>query len=245
MPPKLRSRTPTTVNGPSPRVLSGNVAQRPTGSASAVKPVQRPSYASKSSNLTAFGRNDMETYFESLLALDRSDGLDAIGTKGIARLCEDLCIAKDSFEMYTLIWKMNITRGECIPRTDWLSTMYTYKVEQLLNLRMLLSEWVKEAKSTAFNEFYSHLYDFIRGEDARLMPTDRAIKVWGILFEHDPRIKSWIQWYSLVYMRDVTRDVWQQLGLFLSKVPNIEAYRVGDKWSSAIDNYVEWYKSSQ
>ncbi|KAH9577235.1 Potentiating neddylation domain [Trypanosoma melophagium] len=245
MPPKLKGKTPTSQNGPSFRVQSANTAQRPVGSVSVVKPAPRSSYTSRSNTVGFSGRNEMENYFESLLVLDRLDGLDAIGAKGIARLCEDLSIAKESFEMYTLIWKMGVNRGECIPRTDWLSTMYIYKVEQLLTLKMMLSEWVKEAKGTAFIEFYSHLYDFIRGEDARLMPTDKAVKAWGILFEHDPRINSWIQWYSLVYMREVTRDVWCQLGLFLSKVPNIESHRVVDKWSSAIDTYVEWYKSSQ
>ncbi|KEG15461.1 DCN1-like protein 2 [Trypanosoma grayi] len=244
MPPKAPLTISVPLNSAPQRTAPVADAQRPLGSATTVRPNARPIGMGRHAAGVPSGRNEMESYFERLLALGRVNGLDAMGAKGIEQLCGDLSITLNSFEMYTLIWKMGITRGGCIPRADWLTTMYAYKIKHPIDLKLNLTEWVKEAREEAFIEFYNELYDYIRGEEARLMPADNAIKAWAVLFAHEPRIRSWIEWYTVVHKRDVTRDVWRQLAVFFSTVPKIEVYSVEDKWPSAIDSYVEWCVSS-
>ncbi|RNF26563.1 DCN1-like protein 2 [Trypanosoma conorhini] len=212
--------------------------------AAAAKQPPRASVVSKSLTVTGNARSDMEALFERFLSRDRVDGVDAFGMNGIYRLCGELEIEPDSFEMYALIWKMGVTRGGCIPRADWLKTMYTYKIDQPQDLKKILVEWVKEARGDAFKEFYNALYDYIRGEEARLMPCGTAVKAWGVLFQRAPRIEQWINWCSTVYKRDVSRDLWREIEAFLSTVPNNEAYSAEDKWPYVIGDYVEWCKAS-
>ncbi|RNF00512.1 DCN1-like protein 2 [Trypanosoma rangeli] len=224
----------------SPRSTTNTTAAK---GSSAAKRSHRGSFASKIS-FTGNARSDMEAIFNRLLNCDRVEGVDAYGMKGIYSLCGELGIQPDSFEMYALIWKIGVTRGDCVPRVDWLKAMYTYKIGQLHDLKRILVEWVEEARGDSFKEFYNALYDFIRGEGARLMPHKMAVKAWAVLFQGKPCILPWINWCSTVYKQDVTRDLWRQIEVFLSTVPTNEAYSADGKWPTAIDNYVEWCKSS-
>ncbi|PWV00051.1 hypothetical protein C4B63_7g416 [Trypanosoma cruzi] len=225
-------------------ILRSAASTMATSGPAASKSSPRTSCFPRTFMSTGNARNEMEAYYEQLLSQDRVDGVDAFGKNGIHLLCKGLGIKPESFEMYTLVWKMGVTRGCCIPRADWLKTMYTYKIEQPMDLKLFLVEWVKESRGDSFTEFYNDLYDYIRGEEARLMPYGTAVEAWAVLFQNEPRIIPWIKWYSDIYRREVTRDVWRQIGIFFSAVPNIEAYNVEDRWSCAIDSYVEWCKVS-
>ncbi|ESL06406.1 hypothetical protein TRSC58_05921 [Trypanosoma rangeli SC58] len=248
MPPRVQKSLSTSQANAINRVQLASGLARSTANTTTAKgsaAAKRSHRGSFTSRITFTGnaRSDMEALFDRLFICDRVEGVDAFGMNGIYSLCGELEIQRDSFEMYALIWKMGITRGDCVPRLDWLKTMYTYKIDQPHDLKKILVEWVKEAREGAFKEFYNSLYDYIRGEGARLMSHEMAVKAWAVLFEGEPRILPWINWCSTVYKQDVTRDLWRQIEVFLSTVPTNEAYSVDDKWPTAIDNYVEWCKA--
>ncbi|KAG8349123.1 putative Cullin binding [Trypanosoma vivax] len=189
-------------------------------------------------------RNELERYFDRLASPERKGGTEIIRERGVQRLCKDLSIAKDSFDMYVLVWKLGATQSGCIPRADWLSSVYHYKIESLVHLRRHLSEWVKEARGNDFIQFVGDLYDYVRGEDARMMQPAIAARAWALLFTEEPRIESWIKWYSTVYNRDVTRDIWRHVPLFFSTFSDLSLYSNDGMWPCAFDEYVEWCRTS-
>nr|CCD14303.1 unnamed protein product [Trypanosoma congolense IL3000] len=186
------------------------------------------------------GKTEMERIFEFLSTTDSADGPDNIGQKGIQLLCEELGIRRDSMEMYTLIWKLGVTKSGCIPRYDWLGMVYNYNIESVYDLKLKLREWVKESTGPALTECCCELYDFIRGDNARLMLPETAARAWKTFFGCDPRVEEWIKWYTTVYREEVTRDIWNHVPVFFSNQENATPYRKEDKWPSAFDLFVEW-----
>ncbi|AAZ10639.1 hypothetical protein, conserved [Trypanosoma brucei brucei TREU927] len=191
------------------------------------------------------GRTEMERYFENFASMDSAEGLETIGPKGIQHLCEDLAIKRDSFEMYTLIWKLGITRGGCIPRSDWLNMVYNYNIEVPVELKRRLREWVKDARGPSFVEFYSELYDYIRGDSARMMLPETAARAWDVLFRGDQQVAQWIRWYTGFYDCEVTRDIWRHVALFFNTGENATPYRKEDAWPTAFDLFAEWRETCE
>ena len=100
-----------------------------------------------------------------------------------------------------------------------------------------------------FTEMYFHLYDFIRGDDEKLLASDKALKAWQVLLpenERFPLLAAWATWVATEYKRSITRDVWRQLWEFAKRIKtNLAQYDPNEKWPTALDDFVEWAKMKQ
>ena len=197
---------------------------------------------------TAHKRSPMEQEFDRLKGMDKlEEGVDAIGPKGLQALCADIGVTYNDFDMYVVVWKLGATQSYCITRSEWLHGAYTHKLEHPQHIRGKLSEWRSEVRNEEprFTEMYYLLYDFIRGEQEKLLPQDKAIKAWQVLLPEPipfAFLSLWVQWVTLEYKRDITRDVWRQVWEFARKIKNLESYDSNDKWPTALDDFVEWAK---
>lgn len=193
-------------------------------------------------------RSQMEIDFERLRGYDKLDeGVDAIGPRGLHQLCTELGIAFGDFDMYVVAWKLGATQSYCITRSEWLHSAFTWKIDHIGNLRSNVGGWrarVKEDEAV-FTEMYFHLYDFIRGDDEKLLPLEKAVKAWQVLLpEPTPFafLSLWVQWVAMEFKRNITRDVWRQLWEFARKIKDLNQYDPNDKWPTALDDFVEWAK---
>lgn len=194
-------------------------------------------------------RTEMETIFDKYRTLDRlDDSVDAIGPKGLTQLCSDVGIVDGDLDSMILIWKLGATQSGCITRSEWMHAMHQWKVEHLGHLKTALPNWRLQVREDeeAFTEMYFHLYDFIRGDDEKLLPVEKAMKAWTVLLpESDrfPLLTWWAQWVTMEYKRPITRDLWRQLWEFARKIgKNLQLYDCNDKWPTALDDFVEWTK---
>ena len=194
-------------------------------------------------------RSEMEQAFERYRQLDRLDEtVDAIGPKGIAQLCTDLNIHYGDLDMYVLVWKLGATQSSCITRSEWMHSMFQWKIEHFSQLRTQLPNWKAAIKedATAFTVMYHALYDFIRGDDEKLLAVDKALKAWQVLLpENEGRFvffSLWAQWVAVEYKRSVTRDLWRQLLEFADKIKKLTQYDPNDNWPTALDDFVEYAK---
>lgn len=194
-------------------------------------------------------RSEMEQAFERYRQLDRLDEtVDAIGPKGITQLCADLNIAFGDLDMYVLVWKLGATQSSCITRSEWMHSMFQWKIEHFSQLRNQLPTWKAQVKedATAFTMMYHSLYDFIRGDDEKLLAVDKALKAWQVLLpENEGRFvffSLWAQWVAVEYKRSVTRDLWRQLLEFADKIKKLTQYDSNDNWPTALDDFVDYAK---
>jgi hypothetical protein len=194
-------------------------------------------------------RSEMEQSFERYRQLDRLDeSVDAIGPNGITQLCSDLGIPFGELDMYVLVWKLGATQSSCITRSEWMHSMFQWKIEHFSQLRTQLPLWKAAVKedATAFTMMYHSLYDFIRGDDEKLLAVDKALKAWQVLLpENEGRFvffALWAQWVTVEYKRSVTRDLWRQLLEFADKIKKLTQYDPNDNWPTALDDFVEYSK---
>jgi hypothetical protein len=195
-------------------------------------------------------RSQMEQEFDRLRTLDRlEEGVDAIGPRGLAQLCTELGIREGEADMLILAWKLGATQSMCVTRHEWIYAMYLHKVEHMGQLRNLIPQWRQLCKEddAAFSEMYGHTYDFIRSDDEKLLPLEKAVKSWTSLLPESrfPFLSLWAQWLTLEYKRPISRDVWRQLLEFSQKIKDPEAYDPNDKWPTALDDFVEWMLEKQ
>jgi DCN1-like protein 1/2 len=192
-------------------------------------------------------RTQVEQDYDRLRMNDKlDDGVDAIGPKGLTVLASELGVQYNDADFFLCMWKLGATQSYCITRSEWLHSMYLHKVEHMGHLKALITNWkaaIKEDDS-AFAEMYNHTYDFIRGEDEKLLPLDKAIRAWQTLLpeERFHFLPLWAQWCTVDYKRPVSRDVWRQLWEFSSQIKDLEKYDPNDKWPTALDDFVEWAK---
>ena len=195
-------------------------------------------------------RSQMEQEFDRLRALDRLDeGVDAIGPRGLAQLCQEMNIREGESDMLVMAWKLGATQSMCITKNEWVYACYMFKLENLGQLRNVIPKWRELCKEdeTAFSEMYWHAYDFIRADDEKLLPLDKAVKAWTSLLPESkfPFLSQWAQWLTLEYKRPISRDVWRQLLEFARKVSDPSHYDPNDKWPTALDDFVEWLQEKQ
>ena len=197
-------------------------------------------------------RTAMEVEFDKLRALDRfEEGVDAIGPEGLKKLAKDLLLPDDQgLEMFVIAWKLNATQSYCITRSEWLHSLYLEKppVDDMTSLRTRVPKWLELVKESEkdFAAMYNHTYDFIRGDDEKLLPLSKALKAWeALLADRFPHFTEWARWAHGEYKRPVSRDVWRQLLEFAKRVPDLNKYQSHDKWPTAMDDFVEWWKEQQ
>ena len=197
-------------------------------------------------------RSEIEQSFDKLRQLDKlDDSTDAIGPKGIQQLCVEVGVPHGEFDMYVMVWKMGATQSGCVTRSEWMHATYIHKIEHLGMLKSSIPQWRNAVKEdeTLFTEMYFHLYDFVRGDDEKLLASNKALKAWQVLLpenERFPLLSSWATWVATEYKRSITRDVWRQLWEFARRTKaNLASYDPNEKWPTALDDFVEWAKMKQ
>lgn len=220
-------------------------AEKPTGTKKSAASASQPN-ATAAEKAAVRARTEMETIFDKYRTLDRlDDSVDAIGPKGLTQLCQDVGIAFGDFDMYVLIWKLGATQSGCVTRSEWMHSMYQWKIEHIGHIKNNIPTWRSNVREDdlAFTEMYFHLYDFIRGDDEKLLPVDKALKAWQVLLPENERfsfLSMWAQWVALEYKRNITRDLWRQLWEFARKIKKLDQYDSNDKWPTALDDFVDW-----
>jgi DCN1-like protein 1/2 len=197
-------------------------------------------------------RSDIEQAFDKLRQLDKLDeGTDAIGPKGIQQLCVEMGIPHGELDMYVMVWKLGATQSGCVTRSEWNHSTYIHKIEHLGMLKSSIPQWRNAVKDdeSMFTEMYFHLYDFIRGDDEKLLASEKALKAWQVLLpenERFPLLSQWALWVATEYKRSITRDVWRQLWEFGKRYKgNLASYDPNEKWPTALDDFVEWAQIKQ
>jgi DCN1-like protein 1/2 len=203
--------------------------------------------ASAAEKAAVRARSEMEQIFDKYRTMDRLDEtMDAIGSKGLTQLCSDVGATYGDLDSYILIWKLGATQSGCITRSEWMHGMHQWKIEHLGTVKTLLPQWKAQVQEdeTTFTEMYFQLYDFVRGDEDKLLPVEKALKAWQVLLpeaERFPMFTMWAQWITTEYKRNVTRDLWRQLWEFTRKIgKNLAAYDSNDKWPTALDDFVDW-----
>ncbi|CAJ1023984.1 putative Cullin binding [Leishmania utingensis] len=236
---KNASRTKASVSLMRDRNLSNSsvpAATRPTGPAAKGAVTL---FVSKSA------RSDMELVFDRLQALDKSTQSDTISGKGLAQFFCEVSVEASSLECMVLLWKLGATQQGCITRPEWLLSMYANGIESVAQLRQKLGEWVKDVRESSgtFLLMYTYMYDYIRGEEDRRMTRTTAINGWDVFFGQNKRYAKWKTWAVANLTGDVSRDLWRQLGIFLTM--DTDATQSSDdqvlalSWPSAITDFIE------
>jgi hypothetical protein len=226
---------------------TGNTAQGTTDAAQKAQPNTDPSPQAAGSGAK---RSQMEQDFDRLRLLDKlEDGVDAVGPRGLAALCSELGIRDGEVDMLTVVWRIGATQSMCITRSEWLHAMYLYKIEHMGQLKNYVPQWrslIKEDE-VAFAEMYFHAYDFVRGDDEKLLPLEKGLRAWTSLLPESkfPFLSQWAQWVTVEYKRPISRDLWRMLLEFAVKVKDLEKYDPNDKWPTALDDFVEWMLEKQ
>ncbi|GET92498.1 hypothetical protein, conserved [Leishmania tarentolae] len=190
-------------------------------------------------------RSDMELLFDRLHALDKSAQSDAISGKGLVQFLSDVGVTEPSLECMVLLWKLGATQKGRITRSEWLIATYTHDIDSIMHMRQKLREWVKDVCQSggSFLLMYNYLYDYIRGEEDRRMTLTTAISAWDVFFSSKDLYKKWKAWALLNLNGGVSRDLWRQLGIFLT-IETTAAQHSGDQisslpWSSAIADFMD------
>ncbi len=194
---------------------------------------------------TGHKRSQMEQDFDKLRLVDQPAMDDTMGPRGLQSLCTELGIVFNELEMFVLVWKLGATQSYCIAKSEWLHSAYAHKIDHIGQLRTMLATWKTAVKDdpNQFAEMYSQIYDFIRGDDEKLLPLDKAVRAWHVLLpenERFPFLPLWVQWATQQYKRPVSRDVWRELLQFSMRIKDLTQYDSNDKWPSAMDDFVEW-----
>lgn len=192
------------------------------------------------------GRSEMEQHFDKLRALDKlEDGADSIGPKGLAQLCAEINVPFNELDFYILMWKIGATQSYCVTRSEWVHAAYVLKIEHVGQLKSNLNQWKAAliADKQLYTEFYYAIFDFIRADDDKWLPLDKALRAWAVLLPEADQFKLlslWAQWCTLEYKRPISRDVWRELLEFAKKVNELTEYDPNEKWPTAFDDFVEW-----
>jgi hypothetical protein len=126
-------------------------------------------------------------------------------------------VAHWGVEMFTVGWKLQAVQAYTVTRAEWLSAMSGGRatamatsgaagfggpaapvfqergnrkvINDWASLREKVSMWVEEVNTNekAFQQMYNHTYDFIRGDDEKLLPQAKAMKAWRTLLAGDTR----------------------------------------------------------
>jgi hypothetical protein len=198
-------------------------------------------------------RSQIEQLFNQLQQADRGnmeEGFDAVGPKGLSQLCGELGIHDNDLDLYILAWRLGAAQSMCITRNEWLFAMYNYKVDHIGQLRStLVPQWKQQCHEdeAAFRDMYHHAYDFIRADDEKLLPLEKAVRAWTSLLPETrfQWLSPWAQWLTVEYKRPISRDLWRQLLEFSLKIKTLEEYSASDKWPTALDDFVEWMLERQ
>ncbi|RNF20853.1 uncharacterized protein Tco025E_03583 [Trypanosoma conorhini] len=111
--------------------------------------------------------------------------------------------------------------------------------------------------SQQFRQFYRFMFGWVRAPETTArglgevgMNVETAVELWRMLF---PEYKTFLQleeWITFcttkeLFRRDaISRDLWEQLLEFTS-LTRYDTYDVNDAWPSAIDDFVEYYKTQR
>ncbi|CAG9582309.1 conserved hypothetical protein [Leishmania major strain Friedlin] len=190
-------------------------------------------------------RSDMELVFDRLHALDKSAQSDTISGKGLAQFLSEVGVEESSFECMVLLWKLGATQKGCITRSEWLLSVYAHGIESIVQMRQNVSAWVEDVRESggSFLLMYNYLYDYIRGEEDRRMTLTTALGAWDVFFGKNDLYAKWKAWAVDHVKGGVSRDLWRQLGIFLT-MDTTAAQRSGDHisalpWPSAIADFLD------
>lgn len=208
---------------------------------------QPPAAATTSTGMTSasmygkWNQSEIEKYFEFLKQGEISD---QIGIKGLEILVKELRLEWMSLEMLVLMWKLRATRLGTVTRGEWNLAMYDNGITQQIHLRTKMNEWVANVRNNTetFTEMYNFIYDFIRGENLRWMPVDKALAAWKVLLPPSPIVTQWCHWVKTIFDSEISRDVWQQFWLLVCAHPDLKDYESDGKWPTVLDDFVDWYQ---
>jgi DCN1-like protein 1/2 len=241
-PPKVSQKKPDELQKvPSGAVESGKPSAAPPSTVG-------PASAAPPSSLNT-KRTVMDSEFDRLRALDKmAEGMDAIGPRGLQQLCVDIGTPFGDFDMYLLVHKMGATQSFCVTRSEWQYGVHQLKLDHLGQLKSLLPQWKAAilADEAQFTEMYQSMYDFLRSDEDKFLPSEKACAAWQILLPEDrfPLLSLWVQWIALEFKRNITRDIWCQVWEFTKAIKkDLAAYDPNDKWPSALDDFVVWAKA--
>lgn len=189
-------------------------------------------------------RTQMESDFDRFRAYDKlEDGVDSIGPTGWGVLCQELGISAASQDAFILSWSLGATQSSCVSRSEWMHAGHLHKLDHLGSLKAAMKNWQQAVRTdeASFTLMYEAAYDFARGDDDKLLPLEKAIRLWQVLLTPDifPLITTWISWCATEYKKPVSRDLWRSVLDFRSV--KLDAYdSANNSFPCAIDDFVDF-----
>lgn len=110
------------------------------------------------------------------------------------------------------------------------------------------------ANSDTFKKTYKGTFQLGRAAGSKVIPLDNAIEYWKTLFsapsldwssETTPWLQWWIEYLESKWKKAVSKDMWDQTGLFVTKSIKDESmswWSEEGSWPGVIDDFVAFVK---
>lgn len=192
----------------------------------------------------AAAKPDVEVQFDKLLQTAATTD-DSLSPQHLVALAGTLGIHEDDIVLYVLAWKLQCKTPMKISRDEWVRGLLGMRIDTMEKLKVAVPVLRNELKtSTNFRNFYNFVFDWVReSPQAKYVSTETACVMWPLIFEGRgfPHLKLWLEFFSSVYKKTVSRDLWRQTFDFAQI--SLESYDPSSSWPTAMDEFVEWQKS--
>ncbi|XP_053975511.1 DCN1-like protein 3 [Hylaeus volcanicus] len=172
---------------------------------------------------------------------------DVILADGIERLCNNLQLSPDEFQVLVLAWKLNAEQMCQFTRQEFVTGLKAMKVDSIRAIQTRLPEIVQEltVNSDLFKDLYRFTFRF--GLDVnsgqRILPADMAIVLWKLVFtlREPPLLSRWLTFLECHHVRGIPRDTWNMFLNFAESIgDDLGAYDDAEAWPSLFDDFVEY-----
>lgn len=192
---------------------------------------------------SAAAKPEIEVQFEKLLQTAAIND-DSMSPQHLVALSAQLGVYEDDIVLYILAWKLQCKAPMKISRDEWVRGLLAMRLDTMEKLKAAIPVLRNELRTPSnFRSFYNFVFDWVReNNQAKYISTDTACAMWPIVFDGRgfASLKLWLEFFSSVYKKTVSRDLWRQT-LDFSQV-SLDAYDPSSSWPTAMDEFVEWRK---
>lgn len=202
---------------------------------------KRPKFQSETSSID---------HYEQLFR-HYSNDQDEINIDGLLRLCQDLAIQPDSYEMLLFCFLCRAQRMYSLTKNELLQGFKALAshTDELHDVRNALIHYSISSCETVF---YEWTYEFGLTNGERTLTKHNALSLWQIFFSkqrHQLQIfGNWIEFLTdSNTLQRITNDIWMMLPDFFAFILSngYESYDASQAWPCMFDNFVEYQQKTK
>lgn len=190
-----------------------------------------------------------DAIFDEYRAMNLSG--EKMDPSGLARFAEDLGINPDDLVLSVFAWKCECEGSFChISKAEFVRGFEKLRAKNMDQLKSKLPSLRNEIKTDdGFKGFYQFIFMWAKGPNARVLSTDIAVALWGILLpDHFAQLKEFSEFFEANVKKPVNKDSWDSVLDFAREVKNdrhMENYVNDGFYAVVIDDFVEWYREEK